>query len=362
MPKDKDGKFYIYPPIEPESAGLLSIFYILWHLWPAILAGLVVSGIIFGIISFTSSVFEGGAQIIKNQQTQATQAVDQANIQNGLTKFNKFRNGAQSLYLEYKTGNSQTCEDYIDIHSLEFANNGVWLYFDAAIIDDYISVDKGAWLTWSTDQLKLDDGAGIKPVSGQVFTLLPDTQCNSLKVKHYTGFLVFPYSKIFDQDVGNGILYFAHDKFYPLVDLKQSENWVIVPTSLSNYKMGISTRELGIGGNSNLMLNEIEANSKTGRVTLSLTIAVDPNSNGYQVNKPNQVYVLAGSHKFPASRWNGVFDSHGDGSFYGLAWTGFESKSGAIQFDGAWDDIKSTNCFDFYYGDAYAFQNICIPK
>lgn len=369
MPKDKDGKFYIFPPVEPESVGFMLILYILWQFGPYILAGLVIFGILFGILSFVGSIFFGATQFIEQQQIHAAQAVEQANIQNGLTEFNKLRYGSQALYLEYQIGDSQTCNDYMDIHTLEFANDGVWLYFDASIINTNNDIS-GAWLTWKPDQFNLNDGVnGIQPQFAQIFKSLPDTQCDSLKVEHYTGFLIYPYSKIFDQNVGNGILYFARGgdseyihSLYPLIDLRHPENWNIIPALHSDYKMGISTQELGENGNSNLILMNIEANDNKNWLTLSLVIAVNPNTtDNFVLKQPNQVYILANSRQFPASRWNGVFDRYGDSYIYELGWyTSPWSRQGAIQFDNAWSEIKSTGCFDFYYGDSYTFQNICI--
>jgi|GEM_PF-4999251 len=368
MPKDKDGKFYIFPPIEPESVGLMFILYILWQFGPYILAGLVIFGILLGVLSFVGSIFLGATQFVEQQQIHATQAVEQVNIQNGLTEFNKLRYGSQALYLEYQIGDSQTCNDYMDIHTLEFAKDGVWLYFDASIINTNNDIS-GAWLMWNPDQFNLNDGVnGIQPQFAQIFKSSPDTQCDSLKVEHYTGFLIYPYSKIFDQNVGNGILYFARGgnseylhSLYPLVDLNQSENWNIVPASHSDYDMKVSTKGSGENGNSHLILMDMETNNNTNWVTLSLVIAVNPDSDSFVLRQPSQVYILTNSRQFPASRWNGVFDRYGNSYIDELYWyTPPLVRQGAIQFDNAWSEIKSTGCFDFYYGDSYAFQNVCI--
>ena len=288
-----------------------------------------------------------------------------------MAELEKIRDTRQASLLESEIGDSQTCGDHMTIHSLEFADDGVWLYFDASLIMNTSSEVAGSWLIWNPDHFNLIQSSegGIVPVVAQVFKIFPDTSCDSLKVEHFTGYLVYPYSSFFNQNNSeDGILYFAlgddskyMENLFPLIDLNHPENWNIVSISHAGYNIGLSTKELAENGNSNLILNEIEASDKTGWVTLSLTIAVDPNSDNFILKQPDQVYIIANSRKFTASRWNGVFDRYGDPYFYELGWyTSPWSRDGAIQFDGAWSEIQTAGCFDFYFGDSYAFQNICI--
>ena len=369
----------VYVAVDPEAYGVGLGLGCLLRFWRPILAAIVIM-VVIGAVSLWIENIKSTRQ--RNEWERVaevaaeTRATAQENVGSKTKILEDLRASHQSILLESEIGDPQACGDYMILHTMEFGNEGVRLNFDASLVNNGNNSVTGSWLMWNPALFGTLHGSegGILPAEAQVFRIYPTTSCTlyegyDLWVEHFSGYFIYPYESFFDtRNSEDGILYFSlgfgskyKEDLFPLLNLNQAETWNIASDTFTEIAVGASTRENHERGNSTLILNRIVADHQANRVTLMLTIAVDPGSNSFTLGKPDQVSIVVNSDPIYPSRWNGVFES-GEEFIDEIGWA-FEpwSRDGSIQFDAAWSEIQQAGCFDFYYGNSYAILGVCLP-
>jgi hypothetical protein len=239
-----DKQQVVFVAVDPKAYGLGMALGCLIRFWPFFLiVGLIVWGLFMGSMAISNAKQTAKEKVWETEaaNSAATQTTSRALVAEKMGNLQDLKDKHQTVVLEKTFGDIRYCQDQIIVHSLEFADDGMWLYFDIETINNGNNNVSDSWLMWNPDEFNLNgfNDGGFLPSTSQVNMVLPNTTCNieagEFTVERFTGYFIYPYDMVFDQrNSQDGILYFVlgrHSEYKPemfsLLNLYEIESWNI---------------------------------------------------------------------------------------------------------------------------------------